>query len=463
MKQQQYQQGLCWSSWVVLGLAGLAYAQMKSTVYQPDETIFACPDQGFYLYRDLHTLESDVGKHRAQGLTLVWGRIDLEPYREQTDLPPAFLAQLEEGFAIARDQGMKVIVRASYGHQGPGGDYRTYEDPSEAMIRNHIQQLAPVFGDNADIISLFEAGFVGPWGEWHGTAIARDYDRGRDMLMYLLAHTPRDRMIVVRYPYLKQQLFARCDSGFLTVTADTAYSGLPVARIGHHNDCFLSSNDDVGTYDRGGGNRSQETAYLAAETLHTVFGGETCRLYAYNDCGRAVQELARLHGTYLNNAYQPKVLQKWHDQGCFDQIKRRLGARLQLIDSCVSSSVLPGECMRIEFSLTNIGFASLYNGRSVQVVLEQASGQHRVYHTLGVDPRLWKPGQIYRLHDALILSEDMPAGSYTVHLYLPDAYPSLADDPRYALRLANKDVWQADTGFNKLASGIQIGTASRQR
>ena len=124
MRPKRYQRGLYCSWWLVLSLAGLACAQMKSTVYQPDETIFANPDQGFYLYRNLHTLESDVGKHRAQGLTLVWGRIDLEPYREQTDLPSAFLAQLEEGFATARDQGMKVIVRASYGHRGTGGgDY----------------------------------------------------------------------------------------------------------------------------------------------------------------------------------------------------------------------------------------------------------------------------------------------------------------------------------------------------
>ena len=164
-----------------------------------------CQNQGFYLYKNPHRLEPDVGDARRQGLTLVWGKIDLTPFREQPELPADFLTRLDAGFDIARNQGMKVIVRASYGHQGAGGDYSTYEDPAEEILLGHIRQLAPLFAKNADVIALFEAGFGGPWGEWHGTAIARDYGRGRDMLMYLLAHTPRDRMVLVRYPYLKQQ------------------------------------------------------------------------------------------------------------------------------------------------------------------------------------------------------------------------------------------------------------------
>jgi Domain of unknown function (DUF4874) len=114
--------------------------------------------------------------------------------------------------------------------KGRGGDYTSYEDPPAEIIRGHLRQLAPVFANNVDVIALFEAGFIGPWGEWHGTAIAQDYDQGRDMLMFILAHTPRDRMVVVRYPYLKQQIFARCDTGYMTVDAANAYSGLPVAR-----------------------------------------------------------------------------------------------------------------------------------------------------------------------------------------------------------------------------------------
>ena len=98
-----------------------------------------------------------------------------------------------------------------------------------------------------------------------------------------------------------------------------------------------------------------------------------------------------LHGTYLNNGYKPQVLRKWKDQGCFDEIKRRMGARLQLVESCVSSMVQPGEALRLEFTMTNTGFAALYNARPVQIVLEPRSTGERLTHTLGVDPRHWIP------------------------------------------------------------------------
>ena len=81
----------------MLGLVGLASAQMKTTVFQRDASAFANPDQGFHLYRDLHTLTPDVGEQREQGVTLVWGRIDLKPYRGQSELPMQFLSPLETG------------------------------------------------------------------------------------------------------------------------------------------------------------------------------------------------------------------------------------------------------------------------------------------------------------------------------------------------------------------------------
>ena len=43
---------------------------------------------------------------------------------------------------------------------------------------------------------------------------------------------------------------------------------------GHHNDCFLASSLDRGTYI----NRSLEYPYLKDDTKYTVMGGETCSL-----------------------------------------------------------------------------------------------------------------------------------------------------------------------------------------
>ena len=44
--------------------------------------------------------------------------------------------------------------------------------------------------------------------------------------------------------------------------------------IGHHNDCFLASSLDRGTYV----DRAVEYPYLEADSKYTVVGGETCTL-----------------------------------------------------------------------------------------------------------------------------------------------------------------------------------------
>jgi hypothetical protein len=217
----------------------------------------------------------------------------------------------------------------------------------------------------------------------------------------------------------------------------------------------------VGTYNRGGNTRAQETAYLAAETLHTVYGGETCRLDSLNDCERTLQELALLHGSYLNNAYHPQVLGKWKTQGCFDEIKRRLGARLVLQQSCITDNAPAGGYLLVELSLENKGFASLYNARQVQIVLRQ--GDFEVVHDVGADPRLWKPGETITVQTPVPLPEDTPAGAYTVYLNLSDAYASLQDDPRYSFRCANIGTWDRQTGYNQLASDVIIEAATPSR
>jgi len=124
--------GLSRTLWrvVILVLAACAaLAEAEETImtqYEEDFSIFCNPEQGFYEYTDLNRLPEDIGHLREQGRTLIWGRINLESHRHTETLPEALLTQINDGFGIARQQGMKVIVRVSYGSKGAGGDYRTY-------------------------------------------------------------------------------------------------------------------------------------------------------------------------------------------------------------------------------------------------------------------------------------------------------------------------------------------------
>ena len=50
----------------------------------------------------------------------------------------------------------------------------------------------------------------------------------------------------------------------------------------------------------------------------------------------------------------------------------------------------------------------------------------------------------------------MPGGKYDLLLYLPDAAASIGSRPEYAIRLANDQVWEPATGYNKLLATLTI-------
>ena len=64
-------------------------------------------------------------------------------------------------------------------------------------------------------------------------------------------------------------------------------------------------------------------------------------------------------------------------------------------------------------------------------------------YELDSDPRTWHPG-VTRVEKEVTL----PAAKGTFYLNLPD--PLLPNRPEYSIALANKDAWQAATGYNKI-------------
>jgi hypothetical protein len=52
----------------------------------------------------------------------------------------------------------------------------------------------------------------------------------------------------------------------------------------------------------------EEVAYLQSDTLHTLFGGETCATHHRGLPANAIAEMEKQHATYLNTSYRPEVL-----------------------------------------------------------------------------------------------------------------------------------------------------------
>ena len=435
---------------VAAAAAGARSPPLRHVVYSPDATDFPNPERGFSKSR------GSGAEARAAGLTLVHVYFRLDAFRDSA-LPQSFLDDVAARFAEARASGVKLVPRFTYNFPGATIDPKVDRDAPLPRVLQHLDQLAPILRQNADVIAFMEAGFVGAWGEWHhSTSGLEELPAKRAILTRLLDILPRSRTVVLRYERDKRAIFAR----ETPLTAAEAFSGTPAARVGHHDDCFLASADDWDTY-RGTKERpiAAAKAYVAAENRYVPQGGETCDdgpdAQPYIGCASAVRELATQHWSQLNSDYNLKVLDRWKREGCYSEISKRLGYRFRLLRSSYSPSVTRGGELHATISLVNEGFAAPYNPRRLELVLRARSGRE-VRLPLRQDPRRWLPGAPIRLTLDLRLPRGMVAGSYEAFLAMPDPEPRLGARPEYAIRLANAGVWRPTSGDNALNWRVQV-------
>ena len=162
------------------------------------------------------------------------------------------LNDISNDFAAARSLQIKLVPRFAYNWVGQNGSGSA--DAPQAVIVNHISQLAPILAANEDVIAYLEAGFIGQWGEWHdstnGLTTAGNNNATAAMSAILnaeLAALPADRMIAVRYPGYTLQIFGTT----APISVANAYDGSNYSRIGVHDDCFEVDAYDAGTYQKG--------------------------------------------------------------------------------------------------------------------------------------------------------------------------------------------------------------------
>jgi len=452
-------------------LAGPAFAfQMRPMAYPGTDDDFANPERGFYVQRSYDPARparatglsvEDLRGAREKHISLVRLLYSLREFRE-APISQELLERLAADFGRAREAGVKIILRFSY------SSAIGQPDASLERILSHIEQLKPVLQPNADVLAFLEAGFAGAWGEWHSSTNGL-FDTGpgirwpqvnartRAILDKLLEALPRDRMVALRCPRFKWAFF-----GVEPLSVKDGFSGTPKARTGAINDCFLASADDMGTYtDR----MEAEKAFYHRDNLFVPQGGETCsagpRAQPYIDCENALKQLAYLRYSTLNLDYNRQVLAVWEQGGCMPEIRRRMGYRFRLIESRVPETARPGAALRISFTVTNDGWANLYNPRPLEVVLRDSKSGKRHALKLAEDPRLWMPGESRTVEAEIGFPAEAAAGaSYDILLHLPDAAPALRDRPEYAVRFANRDMWEPATGMNSLGRAVKVAVST---
>jgi hypothetical protein len=438
---------------LVLG-AGAAFVattgdETKTVRFTQSDESFANPERGWYDRVDILN-QRDFTEETSTGGALLHSYIELDDYRN-VDIPDDILDDLSDGLSAVRDSGMKIILRVAY-NQGPYPD--SEPDATLDQMKRHLAQLSPILADNVDVIYSMEAGFLGAWGEWHTSTHGYDLDPAAKQELYdaLMSAIPASREVAFRYPSDLRALIGE------PATADDVAQDDARARSGNHQDCFLAGPDDNGTWARDGKNSTDDDkAFIAAQGLSTVVGGETCNsdVPERASCDTALSELDSMHFSYLNRDFEENTLQRFRDEGCYDEIGDRLGYRFSLNQATITGDPQPGASLGLELNMQNIGFAPLVNERTAYLVL--TSGSTRVELPLDTDPRSWLPGSETKIETKLALPADLADGTYTLSLWLPDAADSLKDIPGYSIRLADDGVWDAKTGMNTITDDFVIG------
>jgi uncharacterized protein DUF4832/uncharacterized protein DUF4874 len=433
-----------WAVLLTLAAAGSGALPLPAEAPQAAERVvrtytafdeeFPNPERGLVLFANL-VKERDLAWLREKGVTLGYSGISLAAYRT-TAIDPAFLAKLEEGFGRARAAGLKIILRFTY--SSDLGD----ADAPKAWVLKHVDQLKPLLQANADVIAVVQAGFIGAWGEWHGSTNGLDDPASRkEVLGALLAAVPASRAVQLRAPRFKLKLL-----GAPPVGEAEAYKGSPRARVGHHNDAFFSDATDMGTYDEPVKGAKE---WLAQESRFVPVGGETTAGPPRGTAGEFCAELEKFHWSFLHWRYPDEVKKQWEQQGHLTTLRKRLGYRFSLVEASWPAAVRPGGELRLTVRLRNSGFAAPFNRRPVAVVLSNER-LRRVAAVSSVDPRRWAPGEESKFTLRLAIPGGMGPGTYRLSLAMPDESARLASRPEYAIRFANEKVWDAAAGENVL-------------
>ena len=222
---------------------------VKGIQYELSNDIFPNPERGFmHLYSVSSEgdplSEATLRSLRAEHVTIIHRMYYLEKFKDKL-LSEAELKLMRTDLERVRAAGIKAILVYAYCGQNDVWNMEKGRDAPFTTIDLHLDQLKPIFEENKDVIAFVQAGFIGPWGEWHSSTngLETPYYMTK-VLDKMLSVIPKEIMVQVRTPKFKHIIFGTT----MPVDQSIAYSDEKRSRVGHYNDCFMASADDYGTY-----------------------------------------------------------------------------------------------------------------------------------------------------------------------------------------------------------------------
>ncbi len=242
---------------------GVSIAQVLNTnTYTEDASMILNPERGFYFHSDSYPTwpsifgqsyqpltEFEVNYYLDSGATVVLRLFYLHEFLNSDTISQAYKNKMQDDFDLIRDHGMKVMIRFAYSNLVDSADMNVTPE----RIESHLISLNPILAANKDLILAVQAGFIGTWGEWYytdnfgaaGTIYTQsDWEKRYQVITALLENVPPGIMIQLRAPAYKTNYLQYIGEATNPVSDSEAFNpNLVKARLGHHNDCFMSGPD----------------------------------------------------------------------------------------------------------------------------------------------------------------------------------------------------------------------------
>lgn len=369
------------------------------------------------------------------------------------------LEKIDTALSLVRQYNKKVILRFRY----VVSSSNKYKEPSMDIILQHIEQLGPIMQKNKDVITVVEAGFLGSSGEWYPTNYTTTENR-QQIVFKLLDVLPKEIMVNVRTPNYYREIFDTQNP----ISEQTKYLEDYASRVGLHNDGYLGSETDLGTY--GQGQRESELNWQNSHNQYTIFGGEASTdsssqaAAAYSDSTNAISDMQKTHCTYLNRIHNAEVLNKWKNttyngsnreykgQTAYKYIGDHLGYRYVLRDSRVTASTKQGERLEAVLEIENTGFANMVHEKKLELILEKDGEYYKAISD--IDVRNWKCGTNTTVVLLYNLPKDIKIGEWNLYVKISDKL-----NENYCVEFANENVWDSVLKANYIGkTNIQEGT-----
>jgi hypothetical protein len=410
----------------------------------------------------------------------------LDRYGGSDTIAQSKIEAIERDFARARREGVKFLLRFAYER-----DMTRRKGPSPERIFAHIRQLAPLVRRNIDVVYVLQMGWVGAWGEFHSSAsgIENSAELTAKIAALTLEMLPENRFTQARTHYIRKAMLGGL-GGDREVTAASAWSAAPEARIGYFNDATLANFHDYGTfledpaklakmtwdgvvgqkYDEPGGavfdRMARESAFVPVDG--ELFWNGHVDLSRQNALA-AIQRFRRHHYSTFSLVHghslldmksefgaidawkkfpvTPELLEAYSiafdrryfedapARSAFEYIRDHLGYRLTLEALEISPGAAPGRAFTAKAKVKNSGFAAPVNRRKAYFVLIAPDGKALEFPS-SFDCRALASESVREISVSASVPRGAPAGPYRLALWLPDESGILRYRPEYAIAFA---------------------------